>query len=78
MGGHFQYWHEGFAFIGVMLIIVGFPCVAVGILGSRLIDHMGQYPSRSARLQMSVCIQLLLIEIVSFLLLALFFHIFSD
>ena len=78
MAGHFQYWTEGLTFIGLMLFIVGLPCTAVAVLGTRLIDHIGQYPSKSARLQMVVCVQLLGVEIFSFLMLALFFKIFSD
>ena len=78
MAGHFQYWTEGLTFIGLMLFIVGLPCVAVSVLGTRLIDHIGQYPTKSARLQMSICVQLLVVEIFSFLMLAVFFKIFSD
>lgn len=78
MTGHFQYWTEGLTFIGIMLFIVGVPCIAVSILGTKLIDHIGQYPTKSARLQMSVCVQLLAVEIVSFLMLAAFFKVFSN
>ena len=77
MAEQFQYWHEGIAFVGLMLFVVGVPCVAVSVLGVRLIEHIGQYPTKSARLQMSVCVQLLVIEIVSFAILALFLHVFS-
>jgi hypothetical protein len=78
MTGHFQYWTEGLTFIGLMLFIVGVPCVAVALLGTKLIDHIGQYPSKSAKLQMGICVQLLVVEIFSFLMLAGFFKIFSD
>ena len=74
----FQYWHEGFVFIGLFLFMVGLPCVVTAILGTRLIDNLGQWPSKNARLQMGVCVQLLLVEIFSFFMLAIFFHIFSD
>ena len=78
MTGHFQYWTEGLTFIGVMLFVVGVPCVAVAVLGTKLIDHIGQFPTKSGRLQMVICVQLLAVEIFSFLMLALFFKIFSD
>ncbi len=78
MAEHFQYWREGWAFIATMLFIVGSPCVAVAVLGTKLIDHIGRFPTKSAQLQMGVCIQLLVVEIISFLMLALFFHVFSD
>ncbi|MFH0753710.1 MAG: hypothetical protein V2A70_04015 [Candidatus Omnitrophota bacterium] len=74
----FQFWNEGLKFIGVVLVVVTVPCVAVAVLGTRLINHIGQYPSKSARLQMAVCLQLLAVMIVSFSMLALFFRVFSD
>ncbi len=74
----FGFWHEGLTFIGIFLFMVGVPCLIVAFLGTRLIDHLGQYPSRSAKLQMNVCVQLLLTEILTFGMLALFYHIFSD
>jgi len=78
MAENFQYWHEGLKFIGFIFIVVAVPCVAVAILGVRLINHIGQYPTRSAKLQTGVCLQLLVVQVVSFLMLALFFHVFSD
>ena len=74
----FEFWYQGFIFIGMILLIVGLPCVLTGVLGTRLIDEIGNRPSSSARLQMGVCVQLLLVEIFSFAMLTLFFHIFSD
>jgi hypothetical protein len=78
MGERFIYWNEGLVFIGILTFIVGVPCFAVAMLGTRLINHIGRYPTKSARLQMGICIQLLVLEIFSFFLLALFFHVFSD
>ncbi len=78
MAEQFQYWREGWVFIAAMLFVVGIPCIAVAVLGTKLIDHIGRFPTKSAQLQMGVCIQLLFVEIFSFLMLALFFHVFSD
>lgn len=74
----FQYWTEGLIFIGMFMLIVGIPCVLVAWLGTRLINYIGEHPSSSAKMQMTVCVQLLFVEILSFSVLALFFHIFSD
>ena len=73
----FQYWQEGFIFIGIFAVVVGVPCFAVTVLGTKLINHLGRYPTKSATLQMKVCIKLLVVEMFSFTLLALVFHIFS-
>ncbi len=74
----FEYWYQGFIFIGMILLIVGLPCTLTAIMGTRLIDEIGNRPSSSAHLHMGVCIKLLLVEIFSFGMLLLFFHMFSD
>ncbi len=74
----FQFWHEGFIFIGFFIFMVGVPCFLIALLGTKLIDNLGQWPSKSARLQMGICAGLLVTEICTFLMLALFFHVFSD
>jgi hypothetical protein len=74
----FQYWHEGLIFIGLFAFIIGFPCIMVAMLGTKLINYIGQYPSKCARRQMIACLQLFVIELISFAILALFYHIFSD
>lgn len=74
----FQFWGEGFIFIGLFLVMVGVPCFLTAILGSSLIEKIGQYPSRSAKMQMGICLQLLAVEVLGFFMLALFFHIFAD
>ncbi|MBF0386509.1 MAG: hypothetical protein HQL20_01475 [Candidatus Omnitrophica bacterium] len=74
----FQFWHEGFVFIGMFLVMVGVPCFFTAMLGTRLIENLGQHPSRSAKMQMGICVQFLLVEIFAFAMLLLFFHVFSD
>jgi hypothetical protein len=74
----FQYWQEGLFFIGCFFVMVGLPCLLTAILGTKLIDSLGQWPSRSAKLQLGICIQLLLVEIFAFSMLAVFYRIFSD
>ena len=74
----FQFWHEGLVFIGCFFVMVGLPCLLTAILGTKLIDNLGQWPSRSARLQLGICVQLLLVEIVTFVMLAVFYRVFAD
>lgn len=75
---NFEFWQEGAAFILIFLVIIGLPCVAIGVLGPKLINHIGQHPLRSSRMQMKVCLQLLGIELFSFFLLWAFFDAFVD
>jgi hypothetical protein len=74
----FEYWTEGFIFIGIFFVIVGLPCIFVGILGTRLIDYIGVHPSKSSPMQLKVTLQLIVVQMISFLILAVFFHMFSD
>lgn len=74
----FGYWHEGLIFIVVFSIVLAIPCVAIAYLGSKLIQNLGQYPSKSAKFQIATALPLLGTMILSFGLFALFFHIFSD
>lgn len=74
----FEYWTEGFIFIGIFFLIVGLPCIFIGVLGTRLIDYIGVHPTKSSSMQLKVSLQLILVQIVSFLILAVFFHMFSD
>ncbi|MEI8011026.1 MAG: hypothetical protein WCI27_00905 [Candidatus Omnitrophota bacterium] len=78
MGEHFIYWNEGFKFIGAFAVIVGLPCIAVAVLGTRMINHIGRYPTRSARMQLHVCLQLLPVQVLSFFLLWVFFRVLSN
>jgi hypothetical protein len=75
---HFEYWNEGVIFIGLFLAMVGIPCFFTAILGVRLIDRIGQYPSRSTRFQLGICIQLFCVEILGFAMQAAFFRTFSN
>ena len=75
---HFEYWNEGLVFIGCFLVMVGFPCLMVGFLGPKLIDEIGTWPTKTAQAQMKMFIPILLVEVVSFGMLAAFFQIFSD
>lgn len=74
----FEYWHEGLIFIGLFVFMVGFPCLMVAWMGPRLIDEIGNWPTKTARAQMKMTIPLLLVEAFSFFMLAMFFRIFSD
>ncbi len=72
-----KYSAESIIFVLLFLFIVAVPCVFVSILGSRMINDMGNAPSNSARIGVSACWKVLLAEIFSFALFALFFHIFK-
>ena len=73
----FEYWYEGFIFIGIFFILILIPCIGVAIIGYQMIQKLGHFPSKTPAIQMSIIAQLVITEIISFSLLLLFYHIFS-
>ncbi|MDE1920644.1 MAG: hypothetical protein KGJ09_04465 [Candidatus Omnitrophica bacterium] len=51
------------------LLVVGVPCFYVALWGSKMINDLGNHPSRAARIQAAAGWKVLLVEIVSFALL---------
>ncbi len=69
----YDYWDAGiWLVIGFFLLMI-IPCVSVGIIGYRMITKLGQYPSKTPEIQMSIWLKLLLIEAFSFGMIYLFF-----
>ena len=50
----FRYWTEGIKFIGLFIFAVIIPCVYLSWIGTKLINQLGIYPSRSAKIQLSI------------------------
>lgn len=70
-------WGQGLVIIAMFTIVIAIPCFAVGVLGTKLINYIGQYPSKSAKKQTATCIKLVILEVISFVLLACIFLFFS-
>jgi hypothetical protein len=73
----FRYWYEGILFISFFAFIVGLPCVFVTIFGTKMINDLGNFPTKTAKIQVGVLWKLVLVEVVSFALLTVFFRLFS-
>lgn len=73
----YQYWGESAIFVLIFAVIIAVPCFFVAILGSRMLNDMGNHPSKSSVIGVKACWKVLIAEIVSFSLLALFYHIFK-
>ena len=69
-------WHATFILIGLFFIIIMGPCFAVAVMGYKTIEEMGRYPSKTPFIQMGIFWKLVPLEIISFLLLLVFYHIF--
>ena len=73
----FKHWGEGMVFIGLFLVIVGGPCFLIALFGSKMVNDLGNFPSQSAKIQVSAGWKIFLVEFFAFILLAVFFHIFN-
>ena len=73
----FDLWAESLIFGLIYTVIVIVPCVIVAIIGRNMINRLGTYPSQTPAIQMSILIRLVLLEIITFSLLILFYHIFA-
>ena len=74
---HFEYWYEAFIFIGIFAFLMIVPCVGVAVIGYRMIEKLGHFPSKTPFIQMSIFFALVSIEVFSFGLILLFFKFFS-
>jgi len=78
MTGGFKHWFQGLEMIGLFVVAVALPCFFIGLWGSKMINDLGNHPSRSAQIQASAGWRILLIEIVSFaLLIGVFIFLFN-
>ena len=62
----YEYWNTGVLLIIGFLFLIIIPCVSVAVIGYRMITKLGQYPSKTPEIQLSICLILFLIEAVSF------------
>jgi len=71
-------WGPGVILIAVIAIIMAVPCVGVALLGSKMINKLAFFPSKTPAIQKSILIKLIVIELISVALLLAFFHALSD
>ena len=64
----FKHWFEGIEMIGMFLVVVALPCFFIAIWGSKMINDLGNNPSKSAQIQAAAGWKIVLVEIISFIL----------
>ena len=47
----FQFWFEGLKLVLMFLFMIGLPCTLVAIFGSTMINDLGNFPSKTAEIQ---------------------------
>lgn len=73
----FSSWPQAIFFALIFSVIILVPCVLVALMGVKMIDKLGNYPTQTPVIQMSIFFQLVGIEITTFFLLIGFLHFFS-
>ncbi len=72
----FKLWHEAFIFVLVFSALIVVPCYFIAFFGSKMINEMGNFPSRAEDIQSKSLWKVLVVFIAAALALALFFHVF--
>lgn len=62
----------------IFIFIMAVPCIGTVILGSRLMDRLGRYPSKTPAIQVNTIAKLVALEIISFGMLTMLYHVLSD
>ena len=65
----------GFIFAAIFFVLIAVPCVGVAWLGTKLINELGRYPSKTPAIQLSIVLKLTVLEIGSWTMLLLFFRV---
>ena len=74
----FNYWGETIVLALIYSTIIIIPCILVGLLGRKMINKLGYFPSKTPAIQMSIFLQLVVIEFATFGMLMGFYHFFSS
>ena len=72
----FKSWFEGLIFITSFSFIIAFPCIFVAFMGTKMINNLGNFPTRSAKIQTGTLWKLFIVEIIASLFLFVFYRIF--
>ena len=73
----FRYWYEGVIFVLIFGSIVALSCFFVTLFGTKMINDLGNFPTKVAKIQVNVLWKLGIVEAASFVMFFLFFRFFS-
>lgn len=72
----FKYWHEALIFVALFSVLVLVPCYFIAVFGSKMINEMGNFPTKAEEIQSKSLWKVVVVFIVAALLLSVFFHFF--
>ncbi|MCA9399306.1 MAG: hypothetical protein KC618_06125 [Candidatus Omnitrophica bacterium] len=73
----FDLWAEAFIFSSVYAILIIIPCILVAIMGRKLIDKLGQYPTRAPLIHMEIFFKMIILEVLTFGSIIVFYLFFQ-
>ena len=73
----FDLWRETFIFAAVFAPLIIVPCILVAVMGRKMINQLGMFPTQTPIIQLSIFWKLVVTEIVTFVCLIAFFQFFS-
>ena len=74
----FNLWKEAFMFAAIFAPLIIVPCVLVLIIGRKMINQLGTFPTQTPIIQMSIFWKLVVIEVVTFICLIGFLQFFTS
>lgn len=72
----FKFWHEALIFVLIYSVLVLVPCYFIAAFGSKMINELGNFPTKSDAIQAKSLWKVLLVFVAAVMTLAIFFHIF--
>ena len=74
----FDLWSESFIFSFIYSVIVLVPCFFTVILGNRVLNQLGRYPSKAPLILLSIRVPFIFLIICTFSALLSFYSFFAD
>ena len=65
----FRHWLQGLEIISMFIVAVAVPCFFIALWGSRMINELGNNPSKGTQIQAAASWKIFTVEIISFILL---------
>ena len=74
----FNLWKETFILVLIFSPLIIIPCILVAIIGRKMIDQLGTYPTQTPVIQVKVISKLVVIEAITFACLIGFYQFFTS
>jgi len=61
----FDLWTESLIFTAIYATLVCVPCFCVALIGRKMLERLGQFPSQTPAIQLSIFLKLMVVKIRS-------------